>query len=178
MQFSKRILVGFGVGVAVIGGGVGLAAASGSSSSPSPTQAAQAISAPAGSPTINVTTAPVGGHSEKVLIDAHGLPLYTYGADTATTSHVSGGLAVLWPPLVSASPSESGASGKLSVVNGANGPEVQYNGHFLYSFVDDTPGQVTGQGVQNFFVATPTLGSGTTSAVPAPASNQSSGYGY
>lgn len=178
MQFSKRILAGIGVGVVVVGGGIGFAAASGSSSSASPTTAAQAASAPSGTPTISVTTASVGGQSEQVLVNARGLPLYTYGGDSAKTSHVSGGLAALWPPLVSASPTESGVSGQVSVVSDASGQQVQYNGHFLYTFVDDTPGQVTGQGVQNFFVATPSLGSGTTSVAPAPVPPQSSGYGY
>ena len=178
MQRSKRILVGVAVGVAALGGGAGFAAASSSSSTSTPTRAPQAGSAPAGSTTINVTTASVGGNSEAVLVDAHGLPLYTFGPDTATTSRVSGGLAALWPPLVSASPTESGASGKLTVVRDTNGEQVQYNGHFLYTFVDDTPGHVTGQGVQGFFVATPGLGSATATPPPAPASNQSSGYGY
>ena len=177
MQFSKRVLVGIGVGVVVVGGGIGFAAASGSSSA-SPTTTTQAASAPSAAPTISVTTASVGGQSEQVLVNARGLPLYIYGGDSANTSHVSGGLAALWPPLLSASPTESGVSGHVSVVSDASGQQVQYNGHFLYTFVDDTPGQVTGQGVQNFFVATPSIGSGTTSVAPAPVSPQSSGYGY
>ena len=198
MQRSKRILLGVGVGVAALGSGIGFAAASSSSSTAAPTKAAQAgpapVSqapasltpasltpagpAPAGSATINVTSASVGGKTEQVLVDAHGLPLYIYGADTNTTSKVSGRLAALWPPLVSSSPTESGATGKLTVLTDANGHQVQYNGHFLYTFVDDTPGQVTGEGVQNFFVATPGLGSATTTPPPAPASNQGGGYGY
>jgi predicted lipoprotein with Yx(FWY)xxD motif len=176
MQLSKRILLGVGVGVAVVGAGAGFAAAS-SSSSPV-TKTAQTSFAPAGSATINVTSASVAGKSEQILVDAKGLPLYTYAPDTATTSHVSGGLAALWPPLVSTSPTESGATGTLSVVTDSNGHQVQYNGHFLYTFVDDTPGHVTGQGVQNFFVATPGPSSGIMSTAAAPASQQSGGYGY
>ena len=38
-----------------------------------------------------------------------------------------------------------------------HGDQVAYNGHLLYTFADDQPGQVTGQGVQGFFVATPGL---------------------
>src|SRR6202035_411405 len=118
-----------------------------------------------------------------------GLPLYTYGPDTATQSHVSGGLAALWPPLDSAAPSQAGANGRLSVLADANGQQVQYNGHFLYTFIDDTPGQVTGQGVQGFFVATPGAAAGSASAAasspvtqPSTSTNTSSGsgagYGY
>ena len=72
---------------------------------------------------------------------------------------VSGQLAALWPPLVAGTPTESGTSGGLAVVHTGNGRQVTYNGHFLYTFVEDNPGQVTGQGVQNFFVATPGLSS-------------------
>jgi predicted lipoprotein with Yx(FWY)xxD motif len=176
MQLSKRILLGVGVGLAVIGAGAGWGAAS-SSSSAAP-RATQTSSAPAGSATINVTSASVGGKPEQILVDARGLPLYTYRPDTATTSHVSGGLAALWPPLVSTSPTASGAPGALTVLTDSNGHQVQYNKHFLYTFVSDSPGHVTGQGVQNFFVATPGPSSGTMSAATAPASRQSGGYSY
>ena len=115
------------------------------------------------------------------MVNARGLPLYTYGPDTPNKSHVSGGLAALWPPLVAGSPSETGATGKLSVIRDSNGQQVRYNAHFLYTFIDDTPGHVTGQGVQGFFVATSDLGAGTGGAAPsAPVSTNTNakGYGY
>ena len=140
--------------------------------------AAQTAAAPAGPATINVATATVNGKSEQILVDSRGLPLYTFAPDTATTSHVSGGLAALWPPLDSAQPTEAGTVGHLGVVSDANGQQVQYNGHFLYTFVDDSPGHVTGQGVQNFFIATPGLSSGSASVAASPPATQSGGYGY
>jgi predicted lipoprotein with Yx(FWY)xxD motif len=164
MQRSKQLYWALGLGVLVAGGGIGIAEAGGSSSPAAASTRAVSV----GSATVNVTTATVGGKSEQVLVDAKGLPLYTYAADTPTQSHVSGGLATLWPPLVSGSPSEAGATGKLSVLADANGQQVLYNGHFLYTFVDDTPGQVTGQGVQSFFVATPGPGVGSGSAWRRP----------
>jgi predicted lipoprotein with Yx(FWY)xxD motif len=91
--------------------------------------------------------------------------------------HVTGPLAQPWPPLVATAPTESGATGSLSVASGAHPNEVRYNGHFLYTFVDDTPGQVTGQGVQGFAVATPDLPSTPGSAAPTPAVSQPGGYG-
>jgi hypothetical protein len=64
----------------------------------------------------------------------------------------------------------------------SNGRQVTYNGHFLYTFAEDSPGQVTGQGVQNFFVATPGIaanrgntGSTKSAPAPAPVANR---YGY
>ena len=64
----------------------------------------------------------------------------------------------------------------MASVATTNGQQVAYNGHFLYTFVEDRPGQVTGQGVQNFFVATPDLAGG--AATSAQASSPKSGYGY
>jgi Secreted repeat of unknown function len=62
-----------------------------------------------------------------------------------------------------------------------HGDQVAYNGHLLYTFADDQAGQVTGQGVQGFFVATPGLtpiaGSSTTAGT-APAAPSGGGYGY
>ena len=97
----------------------------------------------------------MGGRTQAILVNAHGLPLYYYRPDTATRSLVSGGLARLWPPLTSAAPTAaSGVTGKLTVVHDAHGDQVGYNGHLLYTFAGDRAGQVTGQGFQNFFVAT------------------------
>ena len=105
--------------------------------------------------TLHSTTAVVGGVTQIILVDAKGLPLYTYQPDTATASMVSGQLAALWPPLVASAPTSNGLTGTVAVVATSNGQQVAYNGHFLYTFIQDSPGQVTGQGVQNFFVATP-----------------------
>ena len=70
-------------------------------------------------------------------------------------------------------------TGKVAVLNDVNGQQVTYNGHPLYTFADDHAGQVTGQGVQNFFVATPGIGSISISAgSTAPAIVPSGGYGY
>ncbi len=132
-------------------------------------------------PTLHTTTTQVGAKTETVLVNAKGLPLYYYQADTAKKSQVSGVLAQLWPALVSAKPTASGSKGKVTSLKEASGRQVTYNGHFLYTFVDDSPGHVTGQGVSNFFVATPNvraIGSSTTvKAAPAPA-EPSRGYGY
>jgi predicted lipoprotein with Yx(FWY)xxD motif len=132
-------------------------------------------------PTLHTTTTQVGAKTERVLVNAKGLPLYYYQADTAKKSQVSGVLAQLWPALVSAKPTASGVKGKVASVQQADGHQVTYNGHFLYTFVDDSPGHVTGQGVSNFFVATPNVRSirsaTTIKAAPAPVTS-SRGYGY
>jgi predicted lipoprotein with Yx(FWY)xxD motif len=132
--------------------------------------------------TLHTATATVGGTTETILVNGKGLPLYTYQADTATSSKVTGELAALWPPLVANNPTATGATGTLSTVLTTNGRQVTYNGHFLYTFAEDSPGQVTGQGVQNFFVATPGIAvnrgsTSTTKSAPAPAP-VSNRYGY
>jgi predicted lipoprotein with Yx(FWY)xxD motif len=112
----------------------------------------------------------VQGTTERILVDAKGLPLYIYKPDTATKSLVTGQLAVLWPPLVASAPTAHGATGTLTAVATSSGQQVTYNGHFLYTFAQDSPGHVTGQGVQNFFVATPGISTNPSTA-PVPAGN-------
>jgi predicted lipoprotein with Yx(FWY)xxD motif len=131
--------------------------------------------------TVRSVPASVGGKSETVLVDAGGLPLYYYRPDTATKSLVSAGLAASWPPLISASPSASGLRGTLTVVHDSYGAQVAYNGHLLYTFSGDNSGKVTGQGIQDFYVATPDLGkiaASSTTTRSTPTSTSSGGYGY
>jgi predicted lipoprotein with Yx(FWY)xxD motif len=129
-----------------------VATSSAAGSTPPP---ATAPAAPSGSATVRVANALVVGKTEAIPTTASGLPLYYYGADTAGTSLVGGQLATLWPALTSAAPAGTGLSGKLTVVNDAHGSQVAYNGHLLYIFTYDRPGQVNGQDFQDFFVVTP-----------------------
>jgi predicted lipoprotein with Yx(FWY)xxD motif len=130
--------------------------------------------------TLRAVTASVNGRSQSILVNTKGLPLYYFQGDSAKKSNVSGALLRLWPALVSAHPVGTGTPGKLTALQSANGHQVNYNGHFLYTFVDDTPGHVTGQGVSGFFVATPHLKpiSGSTTSVAATSSSGNHGYGY
>jgi predicted lipoprotein with Yx(FWY)xxD motif len=158
---------------AAIGGGITAAAATNSHAS-SPPAASQSSSA-----TVRTVQATVGGKTEAVLVNSQGLPLYYYQFDTAAKSVVTGGLAALWPPLTSASPAATGLTGKVTAVTDIHGNQVAYNGHLLYTFADDQPGQVTGQGVQGFFVATPGLTTITGSPAPAaPPASSGNPYGY
>jgi predicted lipoprotein with Yx(FWY)xxD motif len=149
-------------------------------STPSAATPAMKNTASATSPTIHTANATVDGKTEAILVNAKGLPLYIYKLDTATKSFVSGHLAAYWPPLDSSSPTVVGATGKLSVTREANGAQVAYKGHFLYTFLSDTAGHVTGQGVSDFFVATPGIAPiGASSPVLAAApTTSSSGMGY
>ena len=160
---------------AAIGGGITAAAATSSPASSRPPASQQAAA------TVRTAQATVAGKTETILVNSQGLPLYYYLSDTPARSLVTGRLAALWPPLTSASPAATGLTGKLAVVSDAHGRQVAYNGHLLYTFVDDHAGQVTGQGVQGFYVATPGLATvaGSSAATgAAPAAPSGNGYGY
>ena len=170
MRHPKLIIAGIGLAAVAAAGGI-TAAAAGSRSASSPTAGHSTTAA-----TVRTAPAAVAGKTETILVNSAGLPLYYYRPDTAAKSLVTGGVAALWLPLTSAAPTAAGASGKLTVVNDTHGHQVAYNGHLLYTFTSDHAGQVTGQGVQNFFVATPGLTPITSS--PAPAGMAPAAHGY
>lgn len=168
MRHPKIIIASLGLAAVAATGGI-TATALGSP------PAASASSAQA---SVRTARATVAGKTETILVDGRGLPLYYYRPDTATRSLVTGGLAQLWPPLTSAAPAATGVSGKLAVLKDVNGLQVTYNGHPLYTFADDTARHVNGQGVQDFFVATPGLAPLTGAAAPAPAPPSGAGFRY
>src|ERR1700737_4470193 len=121
-------------------------------------------SSPAASSTALIHTASlkVGDNTVTALKNASGLTLYYFTADTATNVACTGGCASNWPPLLmtSGSPTSNPAlPGKLTVLNGANGKQVLYNGHPLYTYSKDgDSADAYGQGIGGkWFVATPDL---------------------
>jgi len=125
--------------------------------------------------TVDTATIMVKGVSTKVLTDAKGMTLYYVATDTATTSSCTSGCAKTWLPLLSASAPTAGAPlpGKLAVVKTANGSQVSYNGHLLYTFEGDSaPHQANGQGLGGkWWVAKVDL-------KPGAAGKSGSGSGY
>ena len=112
---------------------------------------------------IKTATATVKGTSETILINSQGLTLYYRTSDAPPSTVCSGGCAGVWPPLVvsglGAPTSAASLPGKLTVVADANGKQVEYNGHPLYTYSGDTsPGQTTGEGIGGVWhVCTPNL---------------------
>src|SRR6266566_4399619 len=112
---------------------------------------------------IKTASATVNGQSVTILTNAQGMTLYYLKLDTATKAACTGTCAGNWPPLLftgTGSPtSATSLPGTLSVVTDANGQQVEYNGHPLYTFSKDTaPGQINGEGIKGvWFVATTTL---------------------
>jgi predicted lipoprotein with Yx(FWY)xxD motif len=184
MRNPRITIAVIAVAAAATVGGVTIAAATGSTSyggsagSIPVTSSATTIQVPAGLDPVRTARATVQGTSEAILVDAKGLPLYIYKPDTPTTSHVTGQLAALWPPLIAPRTPVRGTDGVLTSVATTNGEQLAYRGHFLYTFVEDSPGHVTGQGVQDFFVATPGLVGGVSTTANTTPTMPSNSYGY
>jgi predicted lipoprotein with Yx(FWY)xxD motif len=181
IALTSFFAVGAGATAGSVAGATGAYGSPAVHASPSSVKPVVRLQGATKSPTVHTTTATVNGKTETILVDAAGLPLYYYPADTAKKSLVSGELARLWPPLLSAHPTASGTQGKLTALKVAAGHQVTYKGHFLYTFIEDSAGHVTGQGVSNFSVATPQLKAISSTAKvtsKAAAPSSSSGYGY
>lgn len=133
-------------------------------------------------PVVKTATVTVKGSPETVLTNAKGDTLYYVTKDTPTKLFCTGSCASIWPPLTTSHSSvtaPSGASGSFTVLHGANGAQVEYNGHPLYTYTGDTgPDQSNGQGYLGiWFVATPGLAAASTGGQPSPSSS-SGGYSY
>ena len=95
----------------------------------------------------------------KAWVDAKGMALYTFGKDKkgTTTSMCTGNCIVEWPPLLAPAGAKAKGEWTLVAVVDKDGKTQQmwaYDGKPLYLFVDDKkPGQVTGDGVDDFHLA-------------------------
>jgi predicted lipoprotein with Yx(FWY)xxD motif len=117
--------------------------------------------------TIQTAQATVNGKAMTILTDAKGLTLYYFTADTASKTACTGACAQTWPPLLFTGTGSPTAStklpGELEVYKNANGNQVIYNDHPLYTYSGDSaPGQTNGEGFAGkWFVATPDLAKNT-----------------
>ncbi len=130
---------------------IGLAACGGSSNSSSG-GSSNAAQTTGGSDT--VATKSVSGVGT-VLVDSKGDVLYTNNQDTASKMACTSACQSIWPPLMASSSgqptsSDSAVQSKLGVANG----QVTYNGMPVYTFVQDSPGQATGNGFMDSFGGT------------------------
>ena len=113
------------------------------------------------------------------LATPSGMPLYTYNADTSGVSNCTGSCLTNWPAY-KASSSSNLPTGLTTLTRTDNGQvQYAYNGKPLYTFVSDSVGHVTGNGVENFSIAVPAATStAPTTTTPAPSSSSSSASGY
>jgi predicted lipoprotein with Yx(FWY)xxD motif len=152
----------------------------------------------------NATASSGGASSSAVLVDSEGFTVYSFDKDSGTMSSCYGACAEAWPPVTTEGgpvKGEGAMSSKLGTTKRKDGTsQVTYEGHPLYTFVEDgTPGEDNGNGVSAFgaewhaldgtgtAVAASTGGEGSAggegeSTTPAPteSGSESSGgaYGY
>ena len=112
---------------------------------------------------IHTAAVTVKGQSETVLTNAQGMTLYYFTPDTASKTVCTGSCAQTWPPLLFTGTGKPTASthlsGELEVYKNANGNQIIYNDHPLYTYGGDSAaGQTNGEGIGGkWFVATPDL---------------------
>ena len=170
-QLSGAILT-LGIAFAgCCGGSAGSSGSSGSFNPPAPISVP--TSGPASAPTMAPSAAPSAGavtttgfsgdakqaqvNGKTILVDARsGLALYFFNGDGADQSNCTGSCLAIWPSHA-ASASEK-ADGNFSIFTRSDGNGLQwaYKGRPLYTFVSDTTAaNATGNGIQNFALATP-----------------------
>jgi predicted lipoprotein with Yx(FWY)xxD motif len=127
---------------------------------PTTASTAQVTPTSTSSVVVQTATATIDGKTETILTTAQGLTLYYFTPDTASKTACTGGCASAWPPLLFTGSGKPAAStklpGELEVYPNANGKQIIYNDHPLYTFGGDTaPGQTNGNGVGGkWFVVT------------------------
>jgi predicted lipoprotein with Yx(FWY)xxD motif len=126
-----------------------------------------------------------------VLTNASGFTLYTFQADSGSTSNCYGSCATFWPPLLGTAHMAAGQKidGHFGTTTRKDGKiQVTYDGHPLYTYAGDTaPGDTKGNainqdgGIWNVITTSKSGASG--GAQPQPSASASTGgggggYGY
>jgi predicted lipoprotein with Yx(FWY)xxD motif len=160
---------------------IGLAACGGSSDDSSASS-----SAPSGSGA-TVATKSIPGTGQ-VLVDSNGAALYTNDMDTDAKIVCTDQCLTEWVPLTapadgSPTSDDSAVQSKLGTAKRPDGStQVTLDGMPLYTFVEDSGGQVTGDGfVDDFdgvqFTWTAARGGGSSGSGATPTTQPSGGYG-
>jgi predicted lipoprotein with Yx(FWY)xxD motif len=155
----------------------GLVACGSSSNSSDPTTTATAAATGGEA----VATRSVAGTGD-VLVDSKGDTLYTNDMDSAGKVACTGECTSIWIPLAAPSggqPTSSNAAieSKLGSVMRPDGTsQVTFDDKPLYSFVQDSPGQATGDGVSDSFGGTSFVWTAATNAANS-AGSSSAGSG-
>jgi predicted lipoprotein with Yx(FWY)xxD motif len=159
--------VAVSLGVAACGGG-----GSSSSSTTPPTSTTVAVK-------------PVSGVG-KVLVDSAGNALYSSSAEAGGKVLCTGACTSFWKPLTvgSGMPTAAAGAGKLGVIKRPDGTrQVALNGKPLYTFAQDTPGKVQGNGFSDQFGGhrftwSAALAGGKSSSGSTTSTQPRNGYGY
>jgi predicted lipoprotein with Yx(FWY)xxD motif len=134
-----------------------------------------------------VTLAACGGSSSPntsssttsgVLKDTSGMALYSPAGETATNIRCTGGCTSIWMPL---RPGQARLSGATTITRPDGTKQVAVGGKPLYTFVQDSAGEISGNGAKDAFSGKQftwhaVQSGGTVSSSPMPASG-GGGYG-
>lgn len=141
----KRLMIVLAAVVAVLGlaacGGSGY---DGSDSSPA---------AQSGGDTATVSVEQLGD-SGRVLVDSAGNALYAADEEADSSVVCTGACTSFWMPLTidGGTPSGNSLPSELGVVERGDGTrQVTFDGKRLYTFVEDEPGEATGDGLSDAF---------------------------
>ena len=94
------------------------------------------------------------GDSGRVLVDSAGKALYAADEEADSSVVCTGACTSFWIPLTidGGAPSGNSLPSELDVVERGNGTrQVTFDGKRLYTFVEDEPGEVTGDGFSDAF---------------------------
>jgi predicted lipoprotein with Yx(FWY)xxD motif len=104
----------------------------------------------AGAATIEVVESQYGS----VIADGSGEALYLLDKESGSTSECYGECAEAWPPLLTSGDPKAGSGAEAGLLGTTERNEgelqVTYNGHPLYYYVDDSPGTILCQNVDEF----------------------------
>lgn len=108
-----------------------------------------------------------------VLTDAQGKTLYYFLPERGGRIACTGQCAQIWPPVAPPAAEASALAGLPGTIGRITRPDgsaqLTYATWPLYTFVKDTTAdEATGQGVNQFFAATPALNASTPAHTPAP----------
>jgi len=94
------------------------------------------------------------GDSGRVLVDSAGKALYAADEEADSSVVCTGACTSFWIPLTidGGTPSGNSLPSELGVVERGDGTrQVTFDGKRLYTFVEDAPGEVTGDGFSDAF---------------------------
>jgi|SRR5581483_2965550 len=168
--------------IVLLGGGYALFHKTKPSKTSNSTSSTSSVAAVNNAVLITKTSSSLGQY----LAEPNGQPLYTYGGDSNGVSNCTGSCLASWPAYQDKGSTTNLPAGVGTIKRADNGEtQFTYNGMPLYSFVSDSSGQATGNGISNFTLAKPTsttapsssTKSADTSTTTAPTSSSSSTSG-
>jgi predicted lipoprotein with Yx(FWY)xxD motif len=163
MRRSRVVVPALLMVMALVVGACGKSKSSSSSGTTTTAAAQSTTTAAASTPASGTSDLAVADNAtlgKKIIVDGTGKTVYMYMPDgTSKTSTVSASIKANWPPVKAAASTPKVSSdldqSKVAVDMQSDGTnQLAYNGHLLYTFVNDTAaGDAKGNGLGNVWYA-------------------------